>query len=138
MFINNNILCALTVQKYRHIIAIHPDPEPKCMDAFLHPFVADLARFGPPRRNQHETNAEYLNRVESRPNKLIIREVKYKKNLDGSVNKEDRPDVSTRDDIIVFVGPFCADTPMRRKLSKRGATASKLACMCCLLYVIPP
>lgn len=107
------------------------------MDSFLRPFVLDLARFGPPRRNLGETDATYLGRVDARPDKLVIQEVKYKTNADGSINKEASPDVIMRDDIIVFVGPFCADTPMRRKLSKRGATASKMACMCCLLYVSP-
>ena len=58
----------------RQVIALHPHPEPPCLDAFLDPFVEELRAFGPLERLRGESCEDYKQMTLGRSlsSKLIV------------------------------------------------------------------
>ena len=119
----------------RQVIALHPHPEPPCLDAFLDPFVEELRAFGPLERLRGESCEDYKQRTlgRSSSSKLIVDKVSYKTTPDGEIDKT-RLDISKKE-VTIFLGPITSDTPMRARAAKRGQTAHTFGAMCCRLQV---
>ena len=118
-------------QGMRVCIALHPYPEPPCLDAFLTPFVEELIRYGPLQPTEGEPSEMYHIRNGEARNGLRVDKVVYLLDDDGSVDRSQVRIDLARPKIIL--GPITCDSPMRARACQRTWTSSLLGAMCCML-----
>ncbi len=112
-------------------IALHPYPEPPCLDAFLTPLVEELIRYGPLRPREGEASEMYHIRNGEAPNNLRVDKVVYLLDEDSNVDRSQVRIEVVRPKIILR--PITCDSPMRARACQRTWTSSQFGAMCCML-----
>ena len=124
---------AIVLQGMRQCLALHPHPEPPCLDAFLTPLVEELQRFGPLQPQPNEGGRSYRARNTSRSDVLRVEKVHFVVEPDGSLNRNEVQCDTVSP--LVMLGPVTSDSPMRARTTQRGWTASTFGAMCCMFQV---